>query len=137
MPKKGPREWSPRGEIPGQPIWPKFVDAYLEAALWSSMDEDEKPLDDKYGEDDWSQEAIDQAVEESNAFIKENLKDLEAVGTQAQHGHDFWLTRNGHGAGFWDRGYGARGKRLAAAAKAYGYLHPYVGVGDKIYFEGG
>ncbi len=23
----------------------------------------------------------------------------------AQCGHDFWLTRNGHGTGFWDRGY--------------------------------
>lgn len=22
--------------------------------------------------------------------------------TPAQAGHDFWLTRNGHGAGFWD-----------------------------------
>lgn len=24
--------------------------------------------------------------------------------TKARAGHDFWLTRNGHGAGFWDRG---------------------------------
>ena len=25
-----------------------------------------------------------------------------AGGTPKQAGHDFWLTRNGHGAGFWD-----------------------------------
>lgn len=37
-----------------------------------------------------------------------------------QHGHDFALTRNGHGAGFWDRGYGAVGDRLTEAAQAYG-----------------
>lgn len=26
--------------------------------------------------------------------------------------HDYWLTRNGHGAGFWDRGLGDAGQRL-------------------------
>lgn len=35
-------------------------------------------------------------------------------------GHDFWLTRAGHGAGFWDRGLGELGDRLSAAATAYG-----------------
>ena len=24
-------------------------------------------------------------------------------GKESQAGHDFWLTRNGHGSGFWDR----------------------------------
>lgn len=35
-------------------------------------------------------------------------------------GHDFALTRNGHGAGFWDRGLGEIGRRLTEEAKAYG-----------------
>ncbi len=36
-------------------------------------------------------------------------------------GHDFWLTRSGHGAGFWDRGLtGGLGERLTEASKAYG-----------------
>ncbi len=34
--------------------------------------------------------------------------------------HDFALTRNGHGAGFWDRGLGEVGARLTEAAKVYG-----------------
>lgn len=34
--------------------------------------------------------------------------------------HDFALTRNGHGAGFWDRGLGEVGDRLTEAAKAHG-----------------
>jgi hypothetical protein len=29
---------------------------------------------------------------------------LAAAGTDRQNGHDFMLTRAGHGAGFWDRG---------------------------------
>jgi hypothetical protein len=39
---------------------------------------------------------------------------------EAQAGHDFWLTRNGHGAGFWDRGLGEIGGMLTDAAKAFG-----------------
>jgi hypothetical protein len=41
-------------------------------------------------------------------------------------GHDFALTRNGHGAGFWDRGLGDLGDRLATAAKVYGESSVYV-----------
>jgi hypothetical protein len=133
----GPREWSPRGEIPGQPVWPRFVDAYLEAALWASSGEDGEPLDDKFSVEDFAQEAIDQAVKESNDFIRANLKDLESVGDQGQHGHDFWLTRNRHGAGFWDRGYGEVGKRLTEMAHPYGEVNAYVGDDGKLYFMGG
>lgn len=35
-------------------------------------------------------------------------------------GHDFILTRNHHGAGFWDRGLGDLGDRLTTAAHVYG-----------------
>jgi hypothetical protein len=41
-------------------------------------------------------------------------------------GHDFWLTRNGHGAGFWDRGLGALGDRLTDASKPYGEVNLWV-----------
>lgn len=37
-----------------------------------------------------------------------------------QHGHDFALTRNGHGAGFWDRGYGLHGRKLTELARPFG-----------------
>jgi hypothetical protein len=39
---------------------------------------------------------------------------------EARAGHDFWLTRRGHGTGFWDRGLGKLGDRLSEAAKVYG-----------------
>ncbi|WP_174817195.1 hypothetical protein [Nocardia brasiliensis] len=35
-------------------------------------------------------------------------------------GHDFLLTRDGHGAGFWDRGLGAVGEYLSQNARVYG-----------------
>lgn len=40
---------------------------------------------------------------------------IEAAGvTPEQAGHDFWLTRNGHGTGFWDRPKTMYGEELAA-----------------------
>lgn len=135
MPERGPREWSPRGEIPGEPIWPEFVDAYLEAALWTSTDEEGEALDQDFSIHDFSQEAVNDAVKDSNDFIMGNQADLEAVGNESQHGHDFWLTRNGHGAGFWDRGYGEVGKRLSDAARVYGSAGVYAGDDGKLHFE--
>lgn len=39
---------------------------------------------------------------------------------EARAGHDFYLSRAGHGTGFWDRGLGDLGDRLHAAAQGYG-----------------
>jgi hypothetical protein len=41
-------------------------------------------------------------------------------------GHDFALTRNGNGAGFWDRGYGDVGQRLTEAAHVYGESNAWI-----------
>ena len=47
-------------------------------------------------------------------------------------GHDFWLTRNHHGAGFWDRGLGEVGRKLTEAAHVYGDYDLYVGDDGKV-----
>lgn len=39
--------------------------------------------------------------------------------------HDYWLTRNHHGAGFWDRGLGKTGDRLTSLAYD-GEYHVYL-----------
>jgi len=137
--KKGPKDWSPSGHIPGMPIWPKFVDAYLKAAIWSSNDESDdsggRPLDERFSINDFDQSAVNKAVRDCNKFITENRETLERVGgTDEQHGHDFWLTRNGHGAGYWDRGYGPDGDILADAARDYGEKNIYVGGDNKLHF---
>ena len=52
-------------------------------------------------------------------------------------GHDFWLTRCGHGAGFWD---GDRPEPAATvltkASKAYGEVDLYIGDDGKVYAMG-
>jgi hypothetical protein len=52
-------------------------------------------------------------------------------------GHDFWLTRNRHGAGFWDRWFGDSpqaklGNLLSDAAHVYGSCDLYVGDDGKV-----
>lgn len=50
-------------------------------------------------------------------------------------GHDLWLTRNGHGTGFWDRGLGVLGAALTEVAEAMGPVDLYVGDDGKVYGE--
>ena len=75
-------------------------------------------------------------------FLGSNASDLaeycermrnEQWSGEERAGHDFWLTRNGHGAGFWDRGLGDLGDRLSAAAKVYGECDLYPGDDGLIY----
>lgn len=116
----------------------KFLAAYLECALWSSTDNADdsggSPLDDNYGPEDLSDEALEQCRKDCADFLEAEAADLEEAGiTLEQAGHDFWLTRNGHGAGFWDRGLGAVGERLSKACKPYGSVYLYVGNDGRIH----
>jgi len=110
-----------------------FVSAYLECALWSSTDESDdsggNPLDDNYFVEDFTRNALRSARRDCRGFIGlPGVADaLASVGDWGRHGHDFWLTRNGHGAGFWDRGYPAEvDKLLTDAAHSYGSEYIYV-----------
>lgn len=132
----------------------EFIAGYIEAALWtSSIGEDfaEKHntetgedwasdvgmLDFGFTADDLSSEALASVTEDCEAFLAANGADLAQYAEERSYdpsqgsvmsyaGHDFWLTRCGHGAGFWDRGLGALGDRLSDAAKVYGESYLYV-----------
>lgn len=98
-----------------------FFEAYVECALWSSTDEMGDSLD-VYSADDIAPETLAAMRAECDDFQESNAKLLaQAYRTghysPEQAGHDFWLTRNGHGAGFWDRGLGAVGGQLTKDAK--------------------
>ena len=115
-----------------------FVEAYIEAALWSTNDESTpeggEPLDKNYGIGDISPETINAMTADCLVFQEQNSDDLEKC-TDEQGGHDFWLTRNGHGAGFWDRDYldDDVGERLSEASRAFGEENLYVGDDGTIY----
>lgn len=116
----------------------RFTAAYIECALWSSTDASDEyggeTLDANYGIDDIAPACLKEMIEDCRAFQEACADDLDAAGQDdAQSGHDFWLTRNGHGAGFWDRGLGEVGERLSRACKAWGSVDLYVGDDGLIY----
>jgi hypothetical protein len=112
----------------------KITKHYAIAALWSSTDDEGEPLDAVYSIDDISATTYGQMSEDVLQFIKTNEALLIASGqSDEQIGHDFWLTRNGHGAGFWDRGLGDVGDKLTEACKAFGGVDLYVGDDGLIY----
>lgn len=92
----------------------KILENYLEAAIFT----DEEQVINTFEEDnpDGNPDDIDFNIHNfDDDTIKKSTEDIEnflkAVGSAADGiddtmlGHDFWLTRNGHGANFRDRGY--------------------------------
>lgn len=119
-----------------------FTTGYIECLLWSSTDNSNEsggePLDDHYDISDIAMESLREIVKDCKDFQEANCVMLEALieeysYTMERAGLDFWLTRNGHGAGFWDRGFGKVGDELTKAAKVYGGKDPWVGDDGRIY----
>lgn len=92
----------------------QFTRAYKVAALWSSTDDNGEPLDNGRDLSDIHPDTHASMDKDCAAFVEENWADLEALDPE-QCGHDLWLTRNGHGAGYFDRGLEEVGDRLTAA----------------------
>lgn len=126
------------------------IDDYITCALWSSTDDHEEPMDANYGPEDLADETRDQMradvvdflalIERERPGVTETMQDT-VWSDPGQVGHDFWLTRNGHGTGFWDRYYGdpgpgsatELGNFLAEWARSYGEAYLYVGDDRRIY----
>jgi len=117
-----------------------FTKSYITSALWSSTDNLEPsggdPLDKKYEIGDIENRTFEKMVKDCEDFQSKYGELYDKGGwDDEQAGHDFWLTRNGHGTGFWDRGYGQPdeiqeiGKQLTKAAKSYGSFDLYLGDG--------
>ncbi len=125
----------------------EFTKAYLECMLWAENDDSTpaggEPLDRNHTIADLPPETIKRAVGDCKRFQHENCEALiEAIYGTPGHsdatmaGHDFWLTRNGHGAGFWDGDLPEGvGEALAIAARAMGECSPYVGDDGKVYLS--
>ena len=112
-----------------------FTFAYIEAAFWTATDEDGEPMG-HLGLHDLSPEALQEAIRDCRAFQETYAEQLASLDA-AQSGHDFLLTRNGHGAGFWDRGYpDAIADPLTEGAGAYGTADLYLGDDGLLYFHG-
>ena len=140
---------------PGFKALDRFTQAYIEALFWTehapnvsteewqaTEEHAEGSIPGDVGFDDLADESLAAIIADCVAWQAANANDLALAYEEfhdngmaydeASAGHDYWLTRNGHGVGFWDRGLGAVGDRLSEAA---GRREVYVYLGDdgKVY----
>lgn len=111
----------------------EFAQAYVEAALWSSSYGEN-------GEHNLAPETREAMARDCRAFWEANESLINpdntdsAYGAAAQAGHDFWLTRCGHGSGFWDGDWKEPAAiKLTDAAHEFGNVDLYVGDDGLIY----
>lgn len=79
-----------------------FTKAYIECMLWASLDDEDTPLDKNYTMLDISESLMWNISRDCEIFLDTYEEEI-GEDNKSQAGHDFWLTRNGHGTGFWDR----------------------------------
>ena len=112
----------------------EFCTGYFECAEWLlPTDTGESDSIDRSKIRGWSAAARKAMVADCRDFYRSNRALLaqytEATGRDlASAGHDFFLTRERHGAGFWDRGAAPCLRQLTDAAHSageagYPYLH--------------
>jgi hypothetical protein len=121
-----------------------FCDAYVETALWSSTDNSRDdggdPLDKNYDASDIAAETRAKMKADCEKFYDRMVSIIDAAIekdpdlSDARAGHDFWLTRNGHGAGFWDGDWPEpEATKLDKESKRFGGVDLYIGDNGKIY----
>lgn len=91
------------------------------------------PMDKNYSAADIAPETMARIIADCAKFQAENSHSIAWALDRA--GHDFWLTRNGHGAGFWDGDWAEPfATTLTDASKAFGSCDLYVGDDGQLYF---
>ena len=120
------------------------VDGYVECALWSTRDygkldeQGNSPnLDESYDYGDLPPDLLAEIVRDCRDFVAANEADLTLYCDRLDYGpeqvgHDLWLTRERHGAGFWDRYYGKDEKLLLALARLTEAAHAMGEFGDEL-----
>ena len=102
-----------------------FTRQYIETALWSSTDDDDEPLDRNYDASDIHPDSLRRIVDDCERF--QSLAGDMILCDPDRAGHDFWLTRNGHGAGFWDGEWPDHGDTLSELSDSFGECDLYAG----------
>ena len=107
----------------------------LIALLWTGTGDEGEPLDSLYEVENFAPSAVAWLTAEIAEFMATNAADINWM-ELSQLGHDYILTRNGEGVGFWDRGLGARGDRLTVASQLHHAIRATVGDDGSLYIEG-
>lgn len=118
-----------------------FFQAFVAAMVWLGTDDNETPMDENHSTEDIHPGVLAELKNDCNAFIDQNtdllIKAVMKDGyTFSNAGHDYLLSRNGHGAGFFDRDLDEVGDKLQEASQAEGTVDAYVGDDGQIYVSG-
>jgi len=125
----------------------KIMDNYLECAIWTEEERLKEENTEGYeGEikniipdadlniHNFSDNSKIKAYEDIKLFLKYAGNAVDGI-DEEQLGHDIWLSRNGHGAGFFDRGYDDKiEKILMDSAHKIGSADIYLGDDGLLYF---
>jgi hypothetical protein len=127
----------------------RVITGYIACLLWSEScngtaggDHEHTATEPgSYDDAGLADEARKKIEQEVTDFVEANRADIEALLSagdceEENIGENFLLSRNHHGTGFWDCGWGERGERLHAAADSYGTTSAYAGDDDQVYVEG-
>jgi len=125
----------------------QFVRGYVRCMLWAETDgSDDKrgePLDRNYGPEDVSPLSMERIRADCALFLERagEINEEDRVrsinpdeGTVYDYaGHDFWLTRAGHGAGFWDGDWTEKvGTKLTELSNTFRECEVYVAEGSVV-----
>lgn len=118
----------------------EMVGQYIETLIWVGLnwsgedDDNPEPLGDTHAAEDIARDAYDQIRTECEAFL-DSAWELDGADSlsASDYGHNFALTRNHHGLGFWDRVLGELGDKLTVLSYPYGEQDLYVGDDGKLY----
>jgi hypothetical protein len=112
---------------------------YLAAGLWADTYEDDE-LVDSHEFSPADVQHLNLALDRVTRFLELAQADAQAwaivQADPGQTGHDLWMSANGHGVGFWDRGHGDAGDRLTEMADQIGKAHLYIYEGQIFFCEG-
>jgi len=113
----------------------EFVEAFLACGLWTHNELDGFKIHDIHeGDIDWILNECNDFQFKAEQIIRQYAPSL--VVDETQLGHDFLLTRNGHGAGFWDGDWpDPLGNHLTTLSKRFCEIYFYKGDDGKIYID--
>jgi hypothetical protein len=122
-----------------------FELSYVETMCWSSTDENGTNFDSsEYTDTEFADETVARIKQDCAKFQTLSKAAFDSYNESSDEypidpkdyhvAHDFWLTRNRHGAGFWDGDYPEPlATKLTDLAHTFGEQNLYVGDDGKFY----
>ncbi len=112
-----------------KPVLDGFTQGYLRCALWATNNVHGEPLDEQFTIEDFEAASLDVAIKDCDSFRKAAGVRLTTGPFMYAHaatvGHNFWLSRNGHGTGLWAMFDHPSCEEVHKIALAYGEKHVF------------